>query len=283
MADDRTYIKVHDGMPDHPKIDGLSDKAFRLLVETWCWCSRHRTDGRVPIAAWSKRGTAKARAELVNAGLVHTRSGSVEMHDYLEHQRSAAQIAERVDAKRRAASVANHNRWHLRPGKHDPNCPLCIVDPSQPRSQVRSHEPSQDGRTTSPDTETETEKNSAPNGAAAGASPDTAQALLGEWLDRCAKRPPGRVVGQVASQVKAMLGEGIEPDDIRRGLSAWMTKGLHPSTLPSVVNEVMNRAPPSAAARASTTDQRTAAAQALKSQFRDHPSNQRQLPAGGDR
>lgn len=37
-----------------------------------------------------------------------------------------------------------------------------------------------------------------------------------------------------------MLAEGIDPDDVRRGLAAWMTKGLHPSTLPSVVNEVMN-------------------------------------------
>lgn len=109
-----------------------------------------------------------------------------------------------------------------------------------------------------------------------------AQALLGEWLDRCAKRPPGRVVGQVAVQVKAMLAEGVDPDDIRRGLSAWMTKGLHPSTLPSVVNEVMNRAPPTSTARPSTTDQRTAAVQALKTQFRDHPTNQRQLPAGGE-
>jgi hypothetical protein len=29
--DDRTYITVHDGMPDHPKVEGLSDAAFRYL------------------------------------------------------------------------------------------------------------------------------------------------------------------------------------------------------------------------------------------------------------
>lgn len=34
--------------------------------------------------------------------------------------------------------------------------------------------------------------------------------------------------------------------------------------------------------RPSTTDQRTAAAQALKSQFRDHPTNQHEITAGGD-
>jgi hypothetical protein len=48
-----------------------------------------------------------------------------------------------------------------------------------------------------------------------------------------------------------MLAEGIDPDDIRRGMSAWMAKGLHPSTLPSVVNEVMNGARPAPAQRGS--------------------------------
>lgn len=157
MPDERTYIKVHDGMPDHPKVDGLSDKAFRLLVESWCWCSRHHTDGRVPTATWVKRGTAKARAELVDAGLVHVHTGHVEMHDYLEHQRSAAQIAEIMEAKRRAGALGNHNRWHVPPGRYDPNCPMCISDPSHVRSQQRSQTASRSDRKTSPETESETD------------------------------------------------------------------------------------------------------------------------------
>lgn len=68
----------------------------------------------------------------------------------------------------------------------------------------------------------------------------TAQTIVAEWLERTPKRPPGTVIGQVARSVDVMLGEGIDPDDLRRGLGAWMAKGLHPSTLPSVVNEVMN-------------------------------------------
>jgi general stress protein YciG len=93
--DTRTYITVHDGMPDHPKIDGLSDGAFRLLIELWCWCSRHLTDGRVPPATWGKRGTDAARDELVEANLAHLNGdGSVDMHDYLEHQRSAEEVAD---------------------------------------------------------------------------------------------------------------------------------------------------------------------------------------------
>ena len=103
MADSRTYIRLHDGMPDHPKIDGLSDRAFRLLVETWCWCSRHLTDGRVPAATWRKRGTPASRRELIAAGLaIETPDGGVDMHDYLQHQRSADEVAEMREARREA-------------------------------------------------------------------------------------------------------------------------------------------------------------------------------------
>ncbi|WP_233646760.1 helix-turn-helix domain-containing protein [Streptomyces sp. BSE6.1] len=95
----------------------------------------------------------------------------------------------------------------------------------------------------------------------------TAQTIVGEWLDRCPKRPPNRITGQVAKAVKELLGEGIDPDDVRRGMSAWMHSGkTGPSLIPGFVHEVMN-APTSGALipgghvvpfarRPSTTDQR---------------------------
>lgn len=93
--------------------------------------------------------------------------------------------------------------------------------------------------------------------------PDTTQALVGEWIDHCRKRPPGTVIGQVGKQVKAMLAEAIDPADIRVGLAAWWRKGLHPSALPSVVNEHMNASPAAPPPRPSTTDQKVAAGLAL--------------------
>ncbi|NEC42213.1 hypothetical protein [Streptomyces sp. SID8016] len=69
----------------------------------------------------------------------------------------------------------------------------------------------------------------------------TTQTIVGEWLERVPKRPPGSVVGQMSKTIRVLLEEDrIDPDDIRRGIAHWMTKGLHPSTLPSVVNQVMN-------------------------------------------
>lgn len=99
----------------------------------------------------------------------------------------------------------------------------------------------------------------------------TAQTLVGEWIDHCNKRPPGRVIGQVSKEIGLLLREDIAYADVRAGVAAWHQKGLHPSTLASVVHEVMNS--PSTAAvqkpKPSTTDQRVAQAQALKVKYRD--------------
>lgn len=65
----------------------------------------------------------------------------------------------------------------------------------------------------------------------------TVQTLIAEWIDHCDNRPPGRVIGQVSKEVKAMLSEGIPYEHVRAGVAAWHTKGLHPSTLASVVHE----------------------------------------------
>jgi hypothetical protein len=132
--DSRTYIRIHDGMPDHPKVDGLSDAAFRLLVSTWCWCARHLTDGRVPGPTWLKRGTPKSRGELVAAGLADlTEDGEVLMHDYTDHQRTADEVRRISEARReagkkggkaKAKAVANAKANGLANGKQ--NLPIDI-------------------------------------------------------------------------------------------------------------------------------------------------------------
>lgn len=71
----------------------------------------------------------------------------------------------------------------------------------------------------------------------------TAQALVAEWLDHCRKRPPDRVIGQVAKELAALLAEGQDAGDVRAGLARWHQAGKHPSTLASFVNEVMNASP----------------------------------------
>lgn len=211
MADDRTYIRVHDGMDDHPKIVGLSDGAFRLLMRAWSYCSRQLTDGRLPEAAWKDRGSAKSRRELVDAGLAHLpgfacdHSGCptppprhVQMHDYLEHQRSAAEVAE---LKRRRAEAGRKG------GKSRANAQASA-------KQVLE----QNGSKTEASTETETDTYKRPS--VQGGSLVSSDALSAPPLypDHCRKHgfiaTPGKC-GDCADQRKANAVNGEPLPDYR--------------------------------------------------------------------
>lgn len=106
------YIRVDVLLMEHPKVEGLSDKAFRALIDLWCYCGRQRTDGIVTERRW-KRWPPKVRDELVKAGLAETMGigdGAV-MHDYTEHQRSRAEIDELVSARAQAGRKGAAKRW----------------------------------------------------------------------------------------------------------------------------------------------------------------------------
>jgi hypothetical protein len=86
-----------------------------------------------------------------------------------------------------------------------------------------------------------------------------AQQIIATWIDGCRKRPPKQVIGIISKNVKALLEEGVDTADVQAGLQRWADKGsLHPSTLPTVVNEVMNR-PVTFNGYASATDANIAA------------------------
>lgn len=101
---------------------GASDKALELghylesiglLVCVLGYCDRQRTDGRVPKRAFGKaiapgcRTTALV-ADLLNAGFLEPDGDDYRVHNYLEWQRSAEQIAA-ASAKGKAGAAA---RWN---------------------------------------------------------------------------------------------------------------------------------------------------------------------------
>jgi hypothetical protein len=104
MSDDRLFFKLHNGFPEHPKTIELSDKAFRQLVEAWCYCSRNLNDGVLTKAQYLKFFSPKSRGELTAVGFVRAEENSFIMHDYLEHQQSAQQVAELRERRRMAGS-----------------------------------------------------------------------------------------------------------------------------------------------------------------------------------
>lgn len=113
------WIKLDVLMPEHPKIESLSDKAFRALVELWCYCGRNRNDGIVTDKRW-RQLPPKVRAELASAGLVDPIDigGGCVMHDFTGpagHQRSRQEIEEASDARSEKARTAAKARWGPRP------------------------------------------------------------------------------------------------------------------------------------------------------------------------
>lgn len=310
MADKRTYIRVHDGMDEHPKIEPLSDKAFRVLMSTWFWCSRNRTDGRVSAASWAKRGTPKVRREL-EAELVHRHghscptcqavpAGYVQVHDYLEHQRSAEEIAAAAEKKATGGRIGNHRRWHIDAGVIDPNCEFCPPldprdpgppdEPSHDRSDMRSDHRSQNHRFGSPEdrvqrTEEEpTHLGMAPHDsnvrdetlppAAAGPTSTAAFRLVRRVLGL---DYPAATCTALAYHAADLLKQYDEAT-VQAGLDDWLSRtGIGPGLLPSLVADVVKRRnghTRRAADKPSTTDARMASIQALK-----HPE-QPALPAG---
>lgn len=127
------YIAVALSMPRHEKVEALSDRAFRVLIESWCYCAEQRTDGRIGAAKWSRTATPKVRSELVKGGLIDPESdGSVFMHGFLEWQMSRDDVADNHEARRRGGQLTTHQRWHVERNVIEPNCPLCPSSQEQP-------------------------------------------------------------------------------------------------------------------------------------------------------
>lgn len=107
-----TWIKLDDKCPRHPKIDGLSDRAFRVWVQALCYASEFLTDGVLP-AAFLRAVPAKVRGELTAAGLWLVRDDQIAIHDYLTHQSGKADVERERERsrQRRAGRKPPADQW----------------------------------------------------------------------------------------------------------------------------------------------------------------------------
>lgn len=93
------WLRVDDGYGEHPKVVGLSDRAFRLHTVALCYCARNLTDGHLErravkvIAAILDKPVKNAVAELVKGRLWLERGdGSYEIKGYLDWNPPAAEV-----------------------------------------------------------------------------------------------------------------------------------------------------------------------------------------------
>lgn len=114
MADKRAYFKLDVGYLTNPKVALLAierPSAVLLHIASIAYSAQHLTDGLVPVALLLRlNGAAQKDADaLFGAGLWHDLDdGKAEIHDYLEHQRSAAEAKQATDKAMRAAGA----RWN---------------------------------------------------------------------------------------------------------------------------------------------------------------------------
>lgn len=136
----RVWARLTVDFADSPKIAGLSDAAFRTLVEMILWSRKMTTDGVIPASVARRRWGAKTQTEthsvtesLTKSGthhvtdpvtelctnhptspsLVRTSDGDYMIHDFLDHQESAEEVNARL-----ARNTANGRRGG-RPRKTD--------------------------------------------------------------------------------------------------------------------------------------------------------------------
>lgn len=236
------------------------EAAELLFLRSLAYAKSAKTDGLIPnydlpVVAVGMKAVATRVKALVREGLWLPVEGGWIIRSWQRWNGD-----DESDAQSVAGTFGNHRRWHAQRGVTDPGCDHCST--SVPDIGTRSLPDSPPDAETASGGESQGKGREVTTTKPSVSRTDTAQTSIGEWLDHCRQRPPERVIGQVAKHVRELLAEGIDPGQVRAGLAAWHSKSLHPSTLPSIVNEVMNGTP-----KAATTDQRVAAGLALAARY----------------
>ena len=284
------YVPLNMNYMRDPDIRRAGANAEHLYIRSLVHSKAGVTDGFIgdfdlEIVSVGMQRVDQRVAALVRVGLWIEVSGGWNIRNWAKWNLTGEEIAADKARKRDAAIATNHQRWHVEKGEKDSNCRLCHPNAtSLQRSVERSVERSvsvvaSDSLSEVKRSEVKSESSQSevnvPTDVAIAMPPagaTGAQTLIGEWVSHCEERPPGRVIGQVSKEIKTMLDEGIDYERVRAGLAEWNRKGLHPSTLASVVHEIANK---KATSKPSTTDQRVrdglALAQRLAQDENTHP------------
>lgn len=107
MGAKEPFARVYASVKDHPRIDQAGHDAVGVWVRALAYCADHQTDGFVS-ATWLEGIGGKALKKAIDAGLIHKIDNGYVVHDYLDHNRSRAQIEE-IRAKERAKKAAGKN------------------------------------------------------------------------------------------------------------------------------------------------------------------------------
>lgn len=95
-----TWVRIDDGFPNHPKIIGLSDGAFRLYITALCYSNAYLTDGIIPRITVKKLSNSRHISALVEANLWEICGDDIKILGYDEYQFTK----EKVETERKKAA-----------------------------------------------------------------------------------------------------------------------------------------------------------------------------------
>lgn len=268
------YGKLLANYASDDAVIAAGEAAELLFVRGIAFCATSDSDGYITdgqlvrVVGAGMRDAVKRARRLVEVGLWLRDGDGYQVRSHLKINESAEEKGRALATDRERKRAEREAESKRSPNGHGPTSER-TAEPSPPESLDCTY--------VSPLAET---VQSSPIQSSAGttlaplAAP-TAQTIVGEWMDYVAKRPPSAVIGQTSKHIAAMLAEDIDPDDVRRGVRAWSDKGLHPSALPSVVNEVMNSRGGSGTRKRTTDDRvRDGLDLAQRLAFEDNPQRQ---------
>lgn len=90
-----TWFRIDDGFHSHPKVLRAGNAALGLWTRCGAWSSHYLTDGWIPAQIALDFGTKWEANCLVRAGLWVRERGGFRMHDFHDHNPTAAEVNER--------------------------------------------------------------------------------------------------------------------------------------------------------------------------------------------
>lgn len=150
-----SWIKLEDDFFTHPKAAGLSTTAVAIYLRAICYSSQHLTDGRVPLSVVASWGYARWRQSLdtlSTRSLVTMSRECIQIHDYLDYQRSSQEVRD-IRAKR-ASAGSKGGKAKAAKAKQTPSNLLDGALAEQSRAEPPSVPPP-DSRSPAPQTEEE--------------------------------------------------------------------------------------------------------------------------------
>jgi hypothetical protein len=110
-----SWLKVDDGLSDHPKVIAAGGDAAWLFICGLCYVARQLTDGFIPANVLGRlsdrKNPAKLAEKLVHVGLWERTDGGFRIHNYLKHNPTADEVRRRRAEKSEAGKVAAAKRW----------------------------------------------------------------------------------------------------------------------------------------------------------------------------